>query len=73
MSRSFLYSLPLFAAFAQIASAHDSLMPHQHPHGASALLGTNFLIVTALTGLAVILAAKPVRKAMIRVLHRRRK
>lgn len=73
MKRTFLYSLPLFAAFGQMAMAHDSLVPHVHPHDLSPLLGTGQLIVAALLGLAVLLAYKPVKKSMIRALNRRRK
>ena len=73
MRRAFLYSLPLFAAFGQIAIAHDSLVPHSHPHGFSLLLGTGDLIVIALASLAAMLLYKPAKKAAIRVLKRRRK
>jgi hypothetical protein len=73
MRRTFLFSLPLFAVFAQIAAAHDSLVPHNHPHGFSLLLGTGDLIIIALASLAVMLAFKPAKKAVIRVLKRRQK
>ena len=73
MRRAFLYSLPLFAVFGQIAIAHESLVPHSHPHGASPLLGTGDLIVLALAALAAILLYSPAKKAAIRVLKRRRK
>ncbi|MBX2805794.1 MAG: hypothetical protein KTR19_07475 [Hyphomicrobiales bacterium] len=73
MRRAFLYSLPIFAFFAQIAVAHDSLVPHSHPHGYSLLLGTGDLIVLALASLAAMLLFKPAKKVAIRVLMRRRK
>jgi hypothetical protein len=73
MRRAFLYSLPIFAVFGQMAAAHDSLVPHSHPHGFSLMLGTGDLIVLALASLAAMLLYRPVKKAAIRVLRRRAK
>lgn len=73
MRRAFLYSLPLFAVFGQIAAAHDSLVSHSHPHGFSLLLGTGDLIVIALASLAAMLLYRPAKKAAIRIWQRRRK
>jgi hypothetical protein len=73
MRRAFLYSLPIFAVFGQIAVAHDSLAPHSHPHGFSLMLGTGDLIVIALTSLAAMVLYRPVRQAAIRIMNKRRK
>ena len=41
--------LPLsFALFAGAAQAHESLVPHHHPHGISALPGLESIGVAAL-------------------------
>lgn len=73
MRRAFLYSLPIFAAFGQMAVAHDSLVPHSHPHGFSLLLGTGDLVIIALASLAVMLIYKPAKRVALRILRRRRK
>jgi len=41
--------LPLsFALFAGAAQAHESLVPHHHPHGISALPGLDSIGIAAL-------------------------
>ena len=41
--------LPLsFALFAGAAQAHESLVPHRHPHGISALPGLDSIGIAAL-------------------------
>ncbi|HZP76223.1 MAG TPA: hypothetical protein VFB45_08800 [Pseudolabrys sp.] len=50
-----LLSAFLLASFATSASAHESFMPHTHPHGGSLLLDANVVGVAALIiGLAAI-------------------
>jgi hypothetical protein len=71
--RALLYSLPVFAALAEIAVAHNSLAPHSHPHGVSPLLGTWMIVAAALAGLALLLAYGPARNAVDRILKWRRK
>jgi hypothetical protein len=71
--RALLYSLPVFAALAEIAVAHNSLVPHEHPHGVSPLLGTWMIVAAAVAGLALLLGYAPARKAVARILKRRRK
>lgn len=56
MKKLSLLLLPLMTA---PAFAHDSFMPHQHPHGDSMLLDANVVGVVALiAGLAVIAVMK---------------
>lgn len=73
MRRAFFYSLPLFAAFGQIATAHESLVPHSHPHDFSLLLGTGDLIVIALAILAAVLLYRPAKRTAMRAIQRKRR
>jgi hypothetical protein len=38
----------VFVAAASAASAHPSLVAHEHPHGANALVGLDALLLAAL-------------------------
>ncbi len=43
------------------ASAHPSLIPHEHPHGANALAGLDSLLLAALVAVFALAVWKQVR------------
>lgn len=72
-------SLPLAGLITAVAAgayAHDSLVHHAHPHGASALLGLDVLTATAIAAAALFLVAygvQPARRVLARLLRKRPK
>ena len=51
------------SAAATAAAAHPSLVPHEHPHDASALFGLDWLLVLALLAVFAVVVALKVRRS----------
>jgi len=72
MKARFLTLVAAGMTWALDVSAHESVVPHHHPHGPSAIVGTQELVLLIAAAVAIPLLHPKIRATIIEVFKRRR-